>query len=106
MGSLMWLGEGCFMGKFEGVRAFLETQVRGRPQTLKEIQAAVSKSAPRVWKELQGLVKLGEVNVVVLLFNNHATSFYTMQDRVTMSVVSGTSSEIIRLVEIKELRRK
>lgn len=84
---------------------FLESQCRGRPQTLKEIQMACEKSAPNVWKEVKGLVKRGIVNVVVLSFNERLCAFYTMRNTVRLSVVHGTSTELIQIVEIKDVER-
>lgn len=73
---------------FESVQDYLESQRRGRPQTLKEISLSVQKSEFATIRELNGLILRGIVRSHAVRFNNREVHFYTVRDDVTVSVAS------------------
>lgn len=72
---------------FSSVNDFLQSMIRGRPQTLEEIKAKVDKSPGAVKRELRRLVLFGDVRIVVLRFNNRHCPFYTMRHDVKAEVI-------------------
>lgn len=64
-------------------------QVRGRPQSFKELLFEVDKSRLSVARELNGLLLRGLVSVIVLRFNGRDCPFYTLRKDVTVGVVKG-----------------
>lgn len=68
---------------YETVLAYLESQRRNRPQSLKEIAAFVSKSEWNCVKEINGLVLRGMVRIVVVRFNKRECPFYTLREDVS-----------------------
>lgn len=72
--------------RFEHAKDYLESQLRGRPQTLKEISLSVQKSEFSVIRELNGLILRGEVYVHTVQFNGRKVPFYTMRKDVSITV--------------------
>lgn len=58
-----------------------------RPHTLKEIEFSVDKASSSIQKELQGLLKRKEVQVVTISFNSKEVPFYTLAGGVRVTVI-------------------
>lgn len=74
---------------FHTVREFLDSQVRGRPQTFEEIVHAVGKSRFSCWREVNSMLVYDEVNVLVLRFNGRECPFYTVRKDVGVELIKG-----------------
>jgi len=73
----------------KNVEDFLQSQVRGRPQTFEEIVQNVDKARSGCWREVNTLLLYGEVNIILLRFNGRECPFYTVRDDVEVGVVKG-----------------
>lgn len=78
---------------YDSVRDYLESQKRGRPQTLKEISLSVRKSEFSTLRELNGLILRGEVRTVVLQFNGKDVPFYTLRRDTSVRVIKHASQQ-------------
>lgn len=74
---------------YASVREFLESHVRGRPQTFEEIVLNVDKARSSCWREVNTLLLYREVRIILLRFNGRECPFYTVRDDVEVGVVKG-----------------
>lgn len=73
--------------QYDSVFEFLDSQRRGRPQTYEEITYRVKKARRNVVKELNGLMVRGMICTIIVRFNNREVPFYTVRQRVIVSIV-------------------
>jgi hypothetical protein len=72
---------------YDSVEDYLESQRKGRPQTLKEISLSVNKSEFACIRELNGLILKRHVNVLTVRFNGKSVPFYTVRENVSIEMV-------------------
>lgn len=75
--------------RFHNVRKFLDSQIRGRPQTFEEIVNNVDKARSSCWREVNTLLLYGEVQIILLRFNGRECPFYTLREDIKVEVVKG-----------------
>lgn len=83
------------MRRFSSVEDFLDAQRSQRPVSYREIVLSVEKAEPGVNRELNRLVRLGEVFVVKVRFQRRIVPFYSLREqRAEVLVARGNANRI------------
>lgn len=73
--------------RYDSVYGFLESQRRTRPYTFEEISGRVDKSPRNVIREINTLLVRRMISVVRVRFDNREVPFYTIRQRVVVTIV-------------------